>query len=310
MIKTHWLPYIKGVSNILEGIRCLKDHGLKEKLQFIVAAVLHRDAFLTLTQVGEGGIFDYLDGDRSRYVSFLIAPYVDSRWSSTERVYNLKAHASTLDGRLERYNFSASQSLYLLDLGEFGIPNYHIIINKPLWFSNEGLITLNILKNSFRFFSLTFSFYSEGPDIGIIIGGIQGRKAESILSQYREFTKLANGLRPRDFIFEVLRIIARAEDVKCILGIPDRYRYHRHKYFKQNRRDLHLNYDEIWKDRGGVLNTDGMYELPLVHNRTLERIPARKRTMYRKRYDLLERMEAKISLQLQIAKPINFDKVD
>jgi uncharacterized protein VirK/YbjX len=222
----------------------------------------------------------------------------------------LKAHASTLEGRLEKYSFSVLQSWHLLDLSEFAIPNHHVVIDKPLWFCNEGLITLNILKGRFRFFSITFSFFSNGPDIGIIIGGIQGRKAKNILAQYREFTKLTHGMRPRDFIFEVLRMIVRAEGVKQIVAIPDRYRYHRHKYFKINRPDLHLNYDEIWKDRGGFVNSEEMYELPLISNRNLEQVAARKRAMYRRRYDLLDKMEARIAHELELAQPVAFEQID
>jgi hypothetical protein len=75
MIKWNILSYISGIfglSKIIEAMRCLEGHGLKEQLQFIVATVVHRDAFVKLTQADGGGPFDRLIRDRSRYVSLVI----------------------------------------------------------------------------------------------------------------------------------------------------------------------------------------------------------------------------------------------
>ena len=305
------VPLRSFLSKIVSSIQHLTFHGPKEHVRFVVAAVRRPGVFLKLADPPAGGALERLVVDRPRYLSLLISPYMDARWSSAERVDRLVDHASTLRGPLRKYGFSVFQSLHLLDLNEIGIPDHCVIIDKPEWFCHEGLITLNLCKNSYRLFSVTFSFYREDAAVGIMIGGLQGRKRADILRHYRDFTKLALGLRPRDFLLEFVRIIARAENVVKITGVPDRFRYHRHDYFASNhRRDLLLDYDEVWKDRGGELNTDGLFEIPVSAYRKIDLIPSRKRSLRRRRYDLLDQLEDKVGLNLKVSVPVDCIALD
>jgi uncharacterized protein VirK/YbjX len=294
------------LSKIIKSIRGLENHGLKQHIQFIVAALRRRGDFMKLADPVRGEALERLVADRPRYLSLLIAPYMDARWSTAERVDRLIEHATTLRKYFRKYDFAVDQSLYLFDLNEVGIPNYSVIIDKPEWFCHEGLLTLNLCHGNFRLFSMTFSFFCEYSVAGMVIGGIQGRKTSDILQRYRQFTKLASGLEPRDFILEVLRIIARVENVQTIKGTPDQFRYNRHEYFsKIDRLDLFFDYDDVWKERGGFLNDDGMYEIPLTTDRAIERIAAKKRSLYRRRYEMLDQLEDRIALNLQASVPVD-----
>ncbi|MES9851382.1 MAG: DUF535 family protein [Candidatus Thiodiazotropha sp. L084R] len=56
-----------------------------------------------------------------------------------------------------------------------------------------------------------------------------------------------------------------------------------------------LNYDEVWSDRGGVYCNAGFYELPVnPDRRSIESIISKKRSMYKKRYELLNLIEKKV----------------
>jgi len=53
------------------------------------------------------------------------------------------------------------------------------------------------------------------------------------------------------------------------------------------------SYDGAWTEHHGVAHDDGFFELPLfVPRRSHESIPTQKRSAYRKRYEMLDQLEA------------------
>jgi uncharacterized protein VirK/YbjX len=81
-----------------------------------------------------------------------------------------------------------------------------------------------------------------------------------------------------------------------MIGVSDACRQHRSPYFDKNvHRQLPLDYDAIWRDRGGVDRGDGFFELPLQRQiRNIEEVPSKKRQMYRQRYAMLDNIEARL----------------
>jgi uncharacterized protein VirK/YbjX len=66
-----------------------------------------------------------------------------------------------------------------------------------------------------------------------------------------------------------------------------------------------LNYDEVWRDRGGVERDDGFFELPVERQvREIEDVPSKKRQMYRQRYAMMDSIEQRLLSALPTLKPV------
>ncbi|MBX9625128.1 MAG: VirK/YbjX family protein, partial [Gemmataceae bacterium] len=183
----------------------------------------------------------------------------------------------------------------LVDLGDH-LPGLRMVLDRPNWFTREGQLALNLFTGPTRVFTLAFALRLE-PDLTAYVGALQGRSLDGVLDTYRELTRALHDMRPRDFLVEVFRALGRAVGVRRILAVSDACRHHRSPYFRGKSVDGSLNYDEVWRERGGRPLGDGFFELPVeAGRRAADEIPARKRSMYRKRYALLDRIEAELAV--------------
>jgi uncharacterized protein VirK/YbjX len=211
------------------------------------------------------------------------------------------------------FDFSLNESIELPPVAAL-MPDYSVIIDKPAWSQREGLLAISVFRGNVRLFSVTFSFDNIEGKRTLIIGGVQGRRIEGALEEYRRLTDLAHGLHPRKLLVEILRMIGAEAGVQRILAVSDACRHHRHSFFGKNKlRDLPLDYDEIWRDRGGVETNDGaFFELPLMRLvRDLDdlgELSAKKRKkrrhQYRLRYPMLDAIEADIRAALPTLRPV------
>jgi len=67
-------------------------------------------------------------------------------------------------------------------------------------------------------------------------------------------------------------------------------------------------YDDVWADRGGTRVAPTHFELPLAGSRRpLEEVAAKKRSMYRRRYEMLDAIDAALPTDLTTAERRHFD---
>ena len=249
--------------------------------------------------------------ERPEVIGLVVAPFINARWGARTRLNSFLSQFDYLQELGLRFDFDISQSIELPKIEALG-DDYLIVLDKPKWFQREGLLTLNIFRENIRLFSLAFSFDDVDGKRTVIIGALQGRRIEGALDEYRQLTKLAHGLRPRDLLIDCLRMIAAAVGAERIIAVSDACRHHRHAFFGQDpKRELPLNYDEIWRDRGGEEIGGGFFELPLERQqRPLEEVSAKKRSMYRQRYAMLDAMEKDIRDALPRLTPVTRPEAD
>ena len=229
-------------------------------------------------------------------------PYINADWNAHTRVANARAHLDVAE-TIPALSFDADQSIELVNL-PFGDGEYHLVIDKPQWFTREGVAALNLFWRRHRIFTLSFAFERSGSDLIAMIGGIQGRKLPQILDLYRSFTKAAHGMRPRDFIIEAFRVFCRAHGVRRIEAVSDNCRHHRSSYFKlPANRSLPFNYDEVWTERGGIPIDNAFWDIPITQQRR-DDVPARKRALYRERYAYLDALDVAITRGVATARPL------
>lgn len=234
----------------------------------------------------------------------LIWPYLCAGWTVDERLDHIAAHHHVIDSLSAPFPFSTQERLILSDLQET-YPGLRIVLDQPQWFMREGGLTISLFIEDFRAYSLAFSLAqnADGTGLDCRIGSLQGRNAEQTTDLYRSLTKAAHGLRPRDFLLEICRILCRHWGVTRLLGVRDSQRHHRHPFFS-NKQDITQDYDAIWRDRGGVDEDTDFYRLPIASERRMdEDIKPNKRSLYRRRYRFLDMLETEIPEQLPHLQP-------
>jgi uncharacterized protein VirK/YbjX len=120
----------------------------------------------------------------------------------------------------------------------------------------------------------------------IFIGGLQGFKTanerEYVVAVTREFF----GLRPKALLVFALQQLAALWDVAAIHAVSNQTRNLRHRP-----KHIQADYDQFWRESGAALEPDGNFTLPVAFvSRDLASIKPNKRTMYRRRYQMLDKL--------------------
>lgn len=231
----------------------------------------------------------------------LVWPYIHKDWDASQRFSCITNHYTLLKDLPKFLDVSDGLPKEIVSLNAFS-PNTSIVLDKPRWFVREGEIVLNIFYDGLRVMSVAFCLGHYNNEMAIYVGGIQGIHSgvtsEKSLEIIKQLTKGYNGLRPRSFVIAVLRMIATRIGATRILAIDQTHRHHWHPYFKSSNKSLHTtNYDEIWKDHEGIATADGFYQLNINRaHKDLTEFDSKKRSMYRKRFEMLDQIQQKISM--------------
>lgn len=255
------------------------------RVKFVRDAVKHRAILATLMELS--GFPSSAIAANPSFFTMFDAPYIHANWEAAHRLERLIDHLQTLS-RLE-LEILGYDGLRVADL-PFADGIYTIVVDRPYWFHREGVLAINLFKRNLRLFTIAFAFEEADGHLTCVVGGIQGRNIPNALDEYRAFTKFAHGLRPRDLLFNTLRYFAEAKGAVRLMCIADDTRHHRSVYFGPNTsRELPMNYDDIWLEKGGHRVDGGFFEVPIASpRRNPEEIPAKKRSMYRQRYAMID----------------------
>lgn len=269
----------------------------KRRIEFMAQALLNYRVLKPMIGAPATTALGRFVRHRPECIGALLWPYQCSAWKPDVRLTRMCAHYSAIGQVHSPFDFSPDAQLAMLDLHEI-LPGLRLIIEQPHWFMREGQLTMSLFHGETRVYSLIFSLRNESGMLAAFIGGIQGRDIEGALDLYRDITKASYGVRPRDLLIELFRVICELLGVTAIFAVADEYRQNRSSYFGRSAKTkiLPTNYNEIWQDRGGSRVHPTFYRLPLQRaRRNLEEIPAKKRGMYRRRYELL----TSLTVQLQ-----------
>ena len=283
---------------------------LKLRLKVLVAGLSHRRQLLAITAASSPSLQRIAAERPQMLVGPLVWPFLCASWDVPHRLERILAHYRALDCLGPPFPFGTQEKLVLADLDHVH-PDLRITLDQPPWFMREGGLTLNLFVGDFRAYSLAFALsLSEQGRMDCLIGAIQGRDTDGALDLYRDLTKNMHGLRPRDFLIEICRMLCRHWRVRYLLGIRDSQRHHRHAFFKGQKVTLQ-DYDAVWQDRGGMPDDANFYRLPITPDRRpIEDIKPNKRSLYRRRYLLLDEIEADILACLPRLEPVRLVDLD
>jgi uncharacterized protein len=280
------------------------DPNLSVRMKFVAAALREPVATRHLSTADPESSLGKLLAEWPQTVGILIWPYQCASWDAKSRLSRLASHLEAV-GAIPGLQLNPNEKLALADLSSFS-PGVSLMLDRPPWLAREGLLTLSIFKDDFRAFTVSFSL-SGYPDTELFIGGLQGRQSEDALALYRELTKDFAGIRPRDFILEMLRLFALRIGIRHIHAVADNQKIFRHEYFA-SKRVVGLFYDDVWRERSGERVAETHFRLPLEGSRRpLEEVAAKKRSMYRRRYEMLNQIEAMLPEDLAQAERRTFE---
>jgi uncharacterized protein VirK/YbjX len=221
-------------------------------------------------------------------------PYIHNQWEVEQRLKIILQHYKIIKNMPGILNLVNAKPRIILDLSNY-LAGMFITLDKAKWFVREGEIVLNLFKENERLMSLAFTFSELNNELVIYIGALQGMHPSSeSLEMLKQVTKSLEGIRPADMLLEVLREIALNVGVKQIFAISDESRHHRHKYFgKLQESMLKTNYNQKWLENQGELLENGFYALPIKkHRKDIAEVASNKRALYRRRYVMLDIIEA------------------
>jgi uncharacterized protein VirK/YbjX len=280
------------------------DSKLRMRAKFVAAALRAPDVGKQFATAPRGSALARLLEEWPQSVGILLWPYQCISWNSKIRFERLSGHLAVLE-KLPALQLGPEEKVVLADLSAFS-PGCSLILDRAPWLAREGHLTLSLFKNDFRAFTVSFSLFGY-PDTELFIGGLQGRHSEEALALYRELTKDFAGMRPRDFVLEALRLFALKIGVRHIYAVADDRKISRHKYFG-DKGAPGLFYDDAWRDRSGERVAETHFELPIAGSRRpSDDVPPKKRSMYRRRYEMLDQIEAMLPSDPSRAERKQFD---
>jgi uncharacterized protein VirK/YbjX len=225
--------------------------------------------------------------------SRMLRPLCCIAWDVEHKVARIVDHyrvTSRLGGILTpNWSYDARQLIGVQEMG----PQYSVKIDEPDWVTNDGLATISLWHGIDRMFALTFILSQEPGPLTAYVGGLQGRGTADAPQIYKQMTKDAHGMRPRDLTIEISRMFFKAIGVARIQAVAEMARNWNDRFADE---EFHyiasLDYDRAWEERGGKRINSNWFRLPLDAQRREEQdIPARKRGLYRQRYAMLDAIE-------------------
>lgn len=165
----------------------------------------------------------------------------------------------------------------------------------------EGEVNLYFSQDDIKLAIVTFAVMEQQGKQVMVIGGIQGAHRDTPHEMIRTATKACYGLFPKRLLMETLTLFCHATGITQIQAVSDSGHIFRSWRYRLKKKSLfHASYNEFWETLNASPLSSKLYAVPLVFSRRpLEEIASKKRSEYRKRYELLDTLAQQFSSHLQ-----------
>jgi len=168
----------------------------------------------------------------------------------------------------------------------------------------EGLASIILfLSDNTAVYQIMFWIAKDSAEnFSMYIGALQGPNVENSKDLIKILTKKCHAYRTKNLILYAAQAVARALNLKKIYAVTNEG-YYANNHIRADRK-LKTSFSDFWQECGGSPTNDKrFFELPLVEKRkTFEEIPTQKRAVYRRRFLLLDEIDAAIFENLQAYK--------
>ena len=225
--------------------------------------------------------------------------YMSSRWSFDDRVLCLKeTYQLILANPFLCEALSNPEGRVLAAISLPGSGDVEIRVHHDGCFRKEGELVMTVfadeLGGAMTSVAMSFQRQSDGT-LACHIGAIQGHES---LDSFRATTKAMYGLRPKSLAVFAAQEVARSLGAKALFGAGSRIHMYRTKclFYLPNVHRVLFDYDTFWTELGGTLQQTGWFQLPLATDRrTKDEIKPNKRSMYAKRYAMMDELSLQVS---------------
>ncbi len=289
----------RSAQQVRDMLKQLINAGPGTLAQAIALSLVHFNSVRHLYRANPATRLGQFRRHRPEMLGLVVTPFVAAPWRAPERFRAVIDHCDAVDALGWPLDVGDHEYRRLADLSDIS-PGLRLEISAQRWMAREGLLSLSLMEGDKLAFSLSFALGRTCDGLVAYIGGLQGGADEDALARARRRTKLAHGMRPRDLLIEAFRMLCRAYGVARILAVADNIRVHRSAYLRARSADpVMMSYDAVWEDRGGTLGPDGFFHLcPSMKRRAAEDIRPNKRSEYRRRYAMLDALQAAIGQTL------------
>ena len=168
----------------------------------------------------------------------------------------------------------------------------------------EGLASIVLLlSDNTPVYQIMFWIAKDSAEnFSMYIGALQGPNVENSKDLIKILTKKCHAYRTKNLILYAAQAVARALNLKKIYAVTNEG-YYANNHIRRDRK-LKTSFSDFWQECGGTPCKDKrFFELPLAEKRkTFEEIPSQKRAVYRRRFALLDEIDAAIFENLQTYK--------
>ena len=261
-----------------------KSYRLK-RFRYHLRSLLHRSLIKTFEQkVNQTPLLQELLLQRASYSYPLVHRFLDKRFNSQKRLAMIYENLTFLPHVMAEKGLPPLWEKPIC-FGEV-IEGFEIYLNINEHQAMEGYwaLELRYKPTNQLVYLLTFGKLEKA----LLIAVIQGPNFEGSKEIVKTLTKQCHGLRPAYLMVEAMKALTLTLGYKTLLGIPQKYQ--NKSRLIQSKRYV-VDYDTIFQESAGKIGE--YWTLPLTfETKSLEEIPSKKRSMYRKRYAMLDNLLA------------------
>ncbi len=260
-----------------------------KKFKFILRGLLHRNDIKNLHHLFLNSKLKPVIESQPDIYNKPFRSYLFCNIAIKNKFEHIQSHYSYISNNFTANAIEKIYSTFELNLLEFELENIGKIKVKLCYIAalgKEGEMTLLLDLNDQDLYSISFSFYEKNNKLEFIIYGIQSRSAVNP-DTIKQVTKKMHGVRPRNYLFFILRQICQVYNIDKISAIRSQFHVANCSHVSKTDK-FQANYDQYWEEENGIAG-DKFYTLPLIEKRkTMEEIASKKRSMYNKRYNMLD----------------------
>ena len=228
-----------------------------KRLRYRLRSLLHRRQVKQFEQfVAQHSLLIPLLKHRVNYSYPLVHRFLDKRFNAQQR-----------------FNAICENLLFL--------PQQLSYLTEPLW--QQPISFGEVIPDFEILLNINEHQPMEGLDDALLIAVVQGPNFEGAKELVKQLTKSCHGLRPAYLMVEAMKLLTQILGYQKLFGIPQKYQ--NKSRLVQSKRYM-VDYDAIFSEAGG--KAGHYWTLPLQEDRDLESIPSKKRSMYRKRFAMLD----------------------